>query len=66
MYSYALHPTKVIPSGTSNMTEIEYIDLETKLSNVINKNNPAKFRSYSLCYQVWRVSLGLSGLLFIN
>ena len=66
MYSYALHPTKVIPSGTSNMTEIEYIDLETNLSNVINKNNPAKFRSYSLCYQVWRVSLGLSGELFIN
>jgi hypothetical protein len=66
MYSYALFPTKVEPSGTSNMTNIEYIDLMLELSDKINENNKAKLRSYSLTYQIWRVNNGLSGELFIN
>lgn len=66
MYSYALFPTRVEPSGTSNMSQIEYIDLMLQLSDKINQNNTAKLRSYSVTYQIWRVNNGVSGELFIN
>ncbi len=66
MYSYALFPTDVQPSGTTNMSQIELIELFTKMNYKININNKAKFRSYSLSNNVWRVNNGLSALVFIR
>jgi hypothetical protein len=66
MYSYALFPTKPEPSGTTNMSQIEYIDTQLKLSNAIDCYNTAKLRSYSIVYQLWRVQFGVSGEVFVN
>jgi hypothetical protein len=66
MYSYGLIPTQVAPSGTTNMSQIELVELHLKMNHKISVNQKAKFRSYSLCYNVWRVDSGLSGLVFIK
>ncbi len=66
MYSYALLPLDITPSGTTNMSQIELIELYFKMVHKININNKAKIRSYSLCYNVLRVDNGLCGLLFVR
>ena len=66
MYSFALFPTDIIPSGTTNMSQIELIDMELKLNDIISPYNKGKFRAYSLCYNVWRVNSGVSGTIFIR
>lgn len=66
MYSYALLPFDVTPSGTTNMSQIELIELKLNMNYKVNDNNKAKFRSYSLCYDVWRVNNGLNALVFIR
>jgi len=66
MYSYSLFPTESNPSGTTNMTEIDLIELGIKANTIISKSNTASLRSYSLCYNVWRVSSGVSANIFIR
>lgn len=66
MYSYALFPTDTSPSGATNMSQLELIELYLKMNYKVNVNRKAKFRSYSLCYNVWRVDNGLSALVFIH
>lgn len=66
MYSYALFPTEVQASGTTNMSQIELIEILLRFTYKININNQANFRSYSLAYNVWRVNNGLSALVFIR
>jgi hypothetical protein len=66
MYSYGIYPTDTAPSGTTNMSQIELIELVLKMNYRVNTNQTAKFRAYSLCYNVWRVDNGLSALIFIR
>jgi len=66
MYSFALKPTEIQPSGTCNMGQINNIQVQMQLSNVINVNNPATFRCYSLCYNMFRCHNGIGGLVFVK
>jgi hypothetical protein len=66
MYSYALFPFDVAPSGTTNMSQIEFIELGLKMNYKIVTTQKAKFRSYSLCYNQWRVDSGISAPIFIR
>jgi hypothetical protein len=61
MYSFALSPCDTQPSGTTNMSQIEMIELHLKtITHNIN------FKSYALCYNILRIDNGLCGKLFIN
>lgn len=66
MYSYAITPLDPTPSGTTNMSQIEQIELSLKMNYRVNNTQKAKCRSYSLCYNVWRVDNGLSSPIFIR
>jgi hypothetical protein len=66
MYSYALMPTDTAPSGTTNMSQIDLIELLIKMNYRVNINQSAKFRSYSLVYNIWRVDNGLSSPIFVR
>lgn len=66
MYSFAILPTDLQPSGTTNMSQIEQIDLCLKMNYRINPTRKAKVRAYAVCYNIWRVSNGLSGTLFVK
>lgn len=66
MYSYAIQPTETYPSGTTNMSQIELIELKLTMHACINVYNKATFRAYGLCYNILRIDNGLCGKLFIN
>jgi hypothetical protein len=66
MYSHAINPFDVLPSGTSNASQIEEIDIQLRMNVKVSINNKAKFRAYGLCYNVWRVNNGLSAPVFIR
>jgi hypothetical protein len=66
MYSFALTPLDVFPSGTTNLSQIEEIDINLRMNFKVDINNRAKFRAYCLCYNVWRVNNGLSASVFIR
>jgi hypothetical protein len=66
MYSFALNPFDISPSGTTNMSQIEDTDIGLRMNPIININHKAKFRAYALCYNVWRVNNGLSASVFIR
>jgi hypothetical protein len=66
MYSYSIFPIDPTPSGTTNMSQIELIELNLKMNFRVNVNQKAKFRSYSLCYNIWRVDNGYSSPVFIR
>jgi hypothetical protein len=66
IYSYSLFPFETYPSGTTNMSQIELIETVLKMNYRVNVNQKAKFRSYALCYNVWRVDNGLSSPVFIR
>lgn len=66
MYSFALNPLDPFPSGTTNMSQIEEIDINLRMNFKVTIDNRAKFRAYALCYNVWRVNNGLSAPVFIR
>lgn len=66
MYSFALFPIETAPSGTTNMSEIDLVELNLKMNYKVNTIQRAKVRSYSLCYTVWRVDNGLSSPIFVR
>jgi hypothetical protein len=66
MYSFAINPFDIFPSCTTNMSQIEEIDINLKMNFKVSINNKAKFRAYGLCYNVWRVNNGLSASVFIR
>ena len=66
MYSFAINPFDIFPSGTTNMSQIEEIDIQLRMNFKVSINNKAKFRAYGLCYNVWRVNNGLSANVFIR
>jgi len=66
MYSFAIDPISPSPSGTTNMSQIDLVELYLKMNYRVNTNQKAKFRAYGLCYNVWRVDNGLSAPIFIR
>lgn len=66
MYSFALFPFDVSPSGTTNMSEIELIEVGLRLNYKVSIEKSAKVRAYGLCYNIWRVDNGLSAVVFVR
>ena len=66
MYSYGIIPLDPAPSGTTNMSQIDLIELNLKMNHQVNTDHGVKFRAYALCYNVWRVDNGLSSPIFIR
>ena len=64
IYSFGLHPQIIQPTGSCNMSQIDDVKIQMQLSYAVNINLPASFRAYALCYNVFRVSNGLAGLVF--
>ena len=64
MLSLSIFPDKYQPSGSCNMSQIDNIVMNIKLQNIININNIALFRAYSMNYNVLRIVNGLAGIVF--
>lgn len=66
VYSFAIEPLKLQPSGSCNMNKIDNVKMELTLDNCINTNNTCTFKCYSVSYNWLRIKGGYGGLLFIN
>lgn len=63
-YSFGLNPLKYQPSGTANFSKIDNILLNVNVNNNITFNNNARLRIYAIVYNIFRISYGISGVLF--
>lgn len=65
LYSFCLNPEDHQPSGTCNMSKIDYITMQMHLSDIITTQNTASIRSYTTNYNVLRVFFNLGGVAFV-
>ena len=66
VYSYALDPKEFQPSGSCNMSYINNTSIQMNVKYIINDNNPAIFKGYSLGQNILRIVDGLAGLVFVR
>lgn len=66
VYSFALNPTELQPSGSCNMNKIDNVQIEMKLDECINEHNTGTFKCFSVSYNWLRIKGGYGGLLYIN
>lgn len=59
MYSFALNPKELQPSGSLNFSKIEDSYLQFQMNNSINYQNPVSIRCYAIQYNIIKVSLGI-------
>jgi hypothetical protein len=65
MYSFALKPEDLQPSGSMNASRIDSMTLQLELNNTVSPaRGPANVRIYALNHNVLRVIDGFGGLLF--
>jgi hypothetical protein len=64
MYSFALNPKDLQPSGTMNFSKMDDAYLQLTINKVINYQNPASIKCYALQYNLLKISNGIGGLGF--
>lgn len=65
VFSFALHPEDVSPSGTCNMSRIDHVDLNLTLQDGLNKEQVSVL-IFARSFNVIRYREGLAGLAFAN
>ena len=66
LYSFGLDPTELQPAGSMNFSKIDDAYLQLTMNNIINYQNTATVRAYSIQHNLFRVSNGIGGLGFNN
>ena len=64
MYSFCFNPEEHQPSGSMNMSKVDYVQMKMKLSTTINPQNICTIRSYTLSVNILRIFFGLGGIAF--
>lgn len=66
MYSFALHPKNLQPSGSINFSKIDDAYIQLTMNKNINYKNPVNFKCYAIQYNLFRAINGIGGLYFNN
>lgn len=66
IYSFGLMPDKVQPSGACNMSKIDNIQINLKLSSQVSVSNTVTFKCYGLVMNVFKIVSGIGGIMFVN
>ena len=64
MYSFALNPKDLQPSGSLNFSKIEDSYLQFVINNIVNYQNPLSIKCYAIQYNLIKISLGILQLGF--
>lgn len=64
LYSFALDPKDLQPSGTMNFSKIDDAYLQLSMNKIVNYQNPAVIQGYGIHYNLFRISNGIGGLTF--
>lgn len=65
IYSFCINPEDHQPSAACNMSKIDTISMEMKLSKKITTQNTCKIRAYTINYNILRIFFNLGGLAFV-
>ena len=65
LYSLCLYPEIYQPSGSTNLSQIDNIDLLLNLDKNVSTQNPISLRAYAKSYNILKIENGISGLLWI-
>ena len=60
LYSFGLYPKDLQPSGTLNFSKLDDAYLQLNMNKIINYQNPASIRCYSIQYNLLRIKLGIA------
>lgn len=63
-YFFSIYPNSTQPSGSCNMSQMGTIEIQLRMSHMIDALNLGKIRSYGLCQNILRVSHGLAAVVF--
>lgn len=63
-YFFNIYSDSIQPSGSCNMSQIDTVELQLKMSHLINVNNLGKIRCYALSHNILRISHGLAAVVF--
>lgn len=66
LFSFSIYPLDPNPSGSCNMSKISDIQLNIVCDDVVNINNPCKFKCWALTNNILYINAGLGGLVFVN
>lgn len=66
IYSFGLMPDQIQPSGACNMSKIDNIQINLKLSSQVSMDNTVIFKCYGLTSNVFRIVSGIGGIVFTN
>lgn len=66
VYSFALNPDNIQPSGSCNMSKIDNIQIQMTLDDIVTVDNPVKFKCYAIVHNMLMINAGLGGLMFVN
>jgi len=69
IYSFALHPEDLQPSGTCNFSRIDNVNMVMKLAKNKNENiylNNPTITVYATNYNVLQIANGMAGLAYVN
>ena len=64
LYSFALNPKELQPSGSMNFSKIDDAYLQLNMNTIVNYQNPILFQAYAIQYNLLRTSNGIGGLVF--
>jgi len=64
VYSFAVKPEELQPSGTCNFSRIDNVNLDINLTS--NTNTNLELLVYGFSYNILRVASGMAGLAFLN
>jgi hypothetical protein len=64
MYSFALNPKDLQPSGSLNFSKIEDAYLQFQMNNIINYQNSVSIKCYAIQYNLIKISMGILSLGF--
>jgi len=66
VYSFALNPEKIEPSGTCNMSKLDSVNLIIKITNNTILDSSAKIKVYALNYNILKIANGIAGITYSN
>ena len=66
VYSMSLSPEKFQPTGSGNMSKIDNLSLDFLTTSDTGFSDPALLRVYATNYNIFRISSGLSGMVFVD
>ena len=64
LYSFALNPKDIQPSGSLNFSKINDAYIQLNMNPIVNYQNPISIQGYAVQYNLLKVLNGIGGLIF--